>query len=98
MSLCEAFNVRVPEHLWRNTGPEDDPSLRLLATCIVNGIAFHMEAYRVAKQGTQDLDNNTTGFFDTEWNSLCGLQDYGAYQTLEIRGKPYVLVITPHCD
>jgi hypothetical protein len=94
--------LQIPDEAWEESGPKEeddpegsDPSLRLLAQATINGTPCHVEAYRVAKDDIQRVDG---AYFEQEWNGLCALQDYGAYQTTTIRGREYVLVITPHCD
>ncbi len=45
MHKHEAFDVTVDPEVREQTGSENDPRSRLLASAIFNGRCFHMEAY-----------------------------------------------------
>lgn len=41
----EAFEAAVSPAAWEPTGSENDPRSQLLASAIINGCRFHMDAY-----------------------------------------------------
>ena len=89
---------------WSDAGPDEDPGLRLLATLVINGCAMHLAAFRVRNtDDIQELDTCTERNADLRCYER-SYEDYysaatsdGHWHTVEIAGKPYVLIATPYC-
>ena len=86
----------VPEEAWEATGPEDDPKSRLLTTLQINGWANHLEAIAVkTKRGIQvaahsSFQSNLDGMYQAA-------ETEGAFQSVKIGRRWYVLLMTPFC-
>jgi hypothetical protein len=88
------INIKVPDDAWQETGSEADTRSRLLTTIVVNGCFMHLEAYAVADEG--DLQSFADlPYFELEEEAFFSLTT-GATDTVEITGREYLLVATPH--
>lgn len=96
MAYENAKTLEIDDDWWEETGSDDDPSSRLLGSLCINGVYHHLEAYAVTeKKGMQEaadltFEEHVEGMF------LVGQPDK-AFQTVEIRGRQYVLTMTPFC-
>lgn len=82
---------------WTEAGPEDDPRARLLATLYVNQTPHHVEA--LAVDDVEDVVRNQAVHPDYEHmvdQVADAVASQGSWQTVEIDGRNYVLIITPH--
>ena len=91
-----SVTVVIPDDAWEHTGPEDDPSARLLGSLVLYGCYHHLEAYAVIDdEGTQSAAHPS--FHE----NLDGMYAVGEpdkpFQTVEIKGREYVLTMTPYC-
>ena len=92
--------IEIDPQLWEQTGPDHDPTLRLLGpTLRINGTSLHLEAYAVEEPECptlgQRLCPDVEGFLDAEWEALIRLEPDSAMQTTEINGRLYLLVARP---
>jgi hypothetical protein len=89
-------DVDIPNSHWKLTGPMEDISSRLLHTVCVNGVHHHLEAFAVkVKDGIQEV---SSPLFESNYEGMCQASEPdGRYQTTEILGREYVLMMTPHC-
>jgi len=91
----EFTSIQIPDHAWEPSGDNDNPRARLLASMGLNGQPFHVEAYQVktADNGEQVVADPT---FESEWLGICALQnDGGAFRTVFIEDREYVIVVSP---
>lgn len=95
MTKPVAFEVAVPLEAWNRTGPDRDPSLRLHTTAVINKHYFHIEAYAVDPDSSEQ--RLADPWLDPEWEGLCRLEPDGAFETQEIEGREYIIVLRPHC-
>lgn len=92
------ITATIPPEAWEQTGPEENPATRLLCTLRINDYPFHVEAYEVTgcgagdQEGEQDIADS---YFGDEWRGICLLNQDSAYQTMDIGGRFYVVVMTP---
>ncbi len=96
MQKHEAFDVTVDPEVWEQTGSENDPRSRLLTSALINGRYFHMEAYAVEPNASEQRVADP--LFEDEWRGLCLLEPDGAFQTQAIDGREYVIVLRPFCE
>jgi hypothetical protein len=87
------FTLQIPDSDWEDSGPDNDPTARLLAAITLNGCPMHLEAYAVIEDATGQRFEDEA-FIDQENAVLSVLVD-GAARTVEINGRDYVLVATP---
>lgn len=81
--------------IWTECGDESDPSARLLAHIRIAGLDMHLEAWAV----TTDADGMQQATEETrraeEFDQLCTMMDT-TFETVEIRGRQYILIATPY--
>lgn len=83
---------------WKDVSGEDSkPDSRLLTTLSFCGVLHHLEAFAIEERDGLQLT------IDGCWDDTLG--DYyqaaganGPFATVEMRGRRYVLVMTPYCD
>ena len=99
MNMRNTFDTYIPEDAWEPTGVEEDTlSSRLSVTLFINGVPHHLEAYEVKineKSGAQEpvdvvFESNIGGI------GIVSEPD-GPWHTVSIKGKEYVVVMTPFC-
>lgn len=100
--ICDvAFGVpslSIPDDFWMSCGdgPEDAAGDRLLASVTINGVPFMADARAVTDvvSGGYDLqsfeDDGAVDEFTGEVDAV--------YSQVTIRGRQYVLVLTPHVE
>lgn len=95
MSLTTRINI--PPGMWEETGSDDedhkDPRARLLASITINGLPMHLEAFAVVE--VDGIQMAADPAFQRDVEALQDMQDC-AFQTVEIAGRDYILVATPH--
>jgi hypothetical protein len=92
-----AVVVDVPESAWEPTGSEEDPTSRLLAALVVCGYYHHLEAYAV-KEDPEGYQQIADPLFSENFEGMCSLGGPdGPFQTITIKGREYVLAMTPYC-
>jgi hypothetical protein len=101
--------LTIPEDVWREHGewphPGDpttahfQPSDRLSATLTINGTPFFAEAYALVHGEQQAAIQQQAAMQDDDDLDLHHQAAHGdgPFQTMTIRGREYVVVVTPHC-
>lgn len=96
MSYENVIEVTIPEKLWQDTGEEEDKGARLRCTFCINGRDHHVEA--IAVKHREDIQVAVDSVFES---NLHGMYDVGEpdkhFQTMTIKGREYVLSMTPYC-
>lgn len=95
MSPRAVATILVLESSWEKTGDEEDPASRLLATLVVNGVSFHLEAFRVTdlENGQRPAEGLTESFND--WARAASPD--GPFETVSIFDADYVIFASPYC-
>lgn len=100
MDKFTKYSITIAPEDWEPTGPdaesdpdEPDPTARLLASINVNGCALHLEAFAVVDNDS--CQEAAHAHFHDDVEALQNMQDT-AFQTVEINGRTYILVATPH--
>jgi hypothetical protein len=93
------LHFTVPEGMWEEaSGDDEDPRGRLLCMVWVNSVPCHLEAWAVHYDETpmevQQADIRPDDLDDL-FRAVGG---DGPFQTLQIQGRDYILVMTPHCS
>lgn len=101
MSYKNAIKLDIPEDLWENSGPTqpeddvDDPSARMFVTVTIGGVLHYLEAYAVTNGDIQ------AAVYEGFENNIEGAYQLGEpdkrFETVEIKGREYILVMTPYC-
>jgi hypothetical protein len=81
---------------FRPCGSDEDPYSRILARIEIGGVSHHMEGYAVmydADEVQMCADPEFTTTFEDVDQALYG---DGAWHTVELFGREYVLIVTPH--
>lgn len=80
---------------WRDSSEDDDRS-RLLGTIIVAGCYMHLEAYEMIEDedGVQQFRGSYGESADQVYAAISA---EGPWETVEMNGRHYVLIATPHC-
>lgn len=98
------FNLEIPEDAWEETGPAEDRRARLYVSpsrLTIAGCAMHLEAIavRVDEQSCPSLvfDAPDEAEFSCQpaIDAIYDLRDADAPDSIEIRGREYVLVAYP---
>lgn len=86
--------VEIPDRMWTETGPDEDPAARLLARIAILGTDMHLEAVavRIVDHMQRALDSD-----DSFGNLAAFAEPDGPFQTTSIRGRDYVLAAYPYC-
>jgi len=97
MNNTTAFHSWIEPEDWEQTGPEDDPATRLLATIQINDLYMHLEAIEVSiVDGIQKSTHwEYEDIFENHFSNFGG---DGRMQTTEINGRKYALFASPFCD
>jgi len=94
-------SLHIPEDAWEACGPEEDtgepgdPTAELTCTVVVNGVSFHADAYAVvsADFGLAAAHPDHERDLDAVYAAA---HAEGRFDTVEIGGRDYVMVLTPH--
>ena len=88
-------SITIPDDAWRDTGGDDDPSSRLLASFTINGVMMHLEAYAVKPLAGP---NDEFRLVDADADEALGLLigDGFPTDTFERNGRSYAFVATPY--
>ena len=96
MSNRVIHDLVIDDDEWEPTGSDDDLDSRLLLTVCVNGVNHHLEAYAVEVK--EDIQVVRDSLFESNYEGMCmASEPDGRYQTTTIKGREYVLLMTPHC-
>ena len=91
-------SARVPpESLYWRDSSEDRDGSRLLATLELGGCMMHLEAY-LAIDDEDHVQQFPGAFGDTADKVYEAVGCDGAWHTVEINGRSYVLIATPFCQ
>jgi hypothetical protein len=91
-----AVTVALPEDAWENTGPEEDPSARLLASLVLYGCYHHLEAYAVKPDEDTQCAAHESFSSNVDGMYAVGEPDK-PFQSVDIKGREYILTMTPYC-
>lgn len=85
--------IEIPDSLWLETGPDEDPRARLLSRVEILGTFMHLEAIavRTDPDHIQRADHSDESFA----NLAIYAEPDGPFDTTAIRGRDYVLVAYP---
>lgn len=94
-------SLHVPEDAWEACGPEEDtgeagdPTAELTCTVVVNGVSFHADAYAVVS--TDGCQEAAHPYHEGDLDAVyAAAHAEGRFDTVEIGGRDYVVVLTPH--
>lgn len=93
----EVIELSIPDDEWQPNPGLNDPLSGLAGpTVIINGLPMHMEAWQVVNsdEGQEAVDTWAEEYFGLRG----AVHAYGAFQTLTIGDREYVVVLSPHCD
>lgn len=91
--------LTIQPHEWEENGPKGDPTARLRVTVDINGVPHHCEAYAVEMRGTvQEQVASLDVWGDTIGAVYGAVGGDGAWASQDIKGRQYVLIVTPHCN
>ena len=85
----------IPDNCWKETGPDECRHGRLLCHMRIMDCDIHLQAWLVRESagGLQHF-----AVYDEDYDSLVQLLGSGGFDTVEIRGKQYVIAALPHCQ
>lgn len=99
-TMTDDPQVQIFDEQWQENGSDDKPWARLLVTLYINGVACHLEAIAVEEDSENDIGMQCACDTDDE-STLDALAEAaspsGQWDTMEIRGREYVVFATPHC-
>jgi hypothetical protein len=86
--------LAVSEDLWRDAGDDEDPTSRLRIVAWISGTMHHLEAIAVSNE--DGLQSGARPWSETYLGALdLAVGGDGPYNTIQIRGREYVLVLAP---
>lgn len=94
------MNIDIPEDVWEDISKDDrKPGSYLLATLQINGKNHHLEAIEVESlPQSKHLQKAVCSVCD---DILLKYRDAveaeGPFNTVQIQGRSYVLMVTPYC-
>lgn len=94
VNLLNFFEVPVGALDFRDA-TEDNDGTRLLATLQIGSALFHVMAY-LAVTDTEGVQQFTGCWGEEADEVSAAIGMHSAWQTVEINGREYVLIITPH--
>ena len=94
-----ALEFTIDDSLWEESGVDDyDRTARLHATVCINGVFHHLEAFAVVEnEKTHVQEAADTAFEDNNGGIYDVAEPDGHWQTVKIKGRDYVLAMTPFC-
>jgi hypothetical protein len=101
MSLTYApIDVTIPEDRWAPIGwhstPNEDPWIRLMGPPLcINGCLMHVMAYQV--KTVNDVQEPAHRALVEDYLLMQQIYE-GAYETVTVRNREYVLIIHPYSD
>ena len=93
------IRIKVPDAAWEPTGLARDETARLMAIrdLSICNLYCHLEAIAV-KENDQGIQEAADPEFQSNLDGMYLVCDEcGAFNTVEINGRDYVLVVTPSC-
>ena len=99
INMEPALELVIDDSLWEESGVDDyDRSARLSTVICINRVFHHLEAYAVVENGKTHIQEPADIAFETNLDGLCSVAEpNGHWQTVKIRDRDYVLVVTPFC-
>lgn len=98
-----SWGLNIPLDQWQQTGPEDDPSARLLKSFTINGCSMHLEAVAVTEGEARtllDVEAPEQEYHDSvpSWiqEAIAASADYEPVETIKMDGRSYILIATPY--
>lgn len=90
-----AININLTDIKFEQVG-HDDPASKLLATITFGGVSHHLEAIAVSESDTGE--QQAASIADRDDFDEIGEAFYGdgAFHTVAIRGREYVLFLSPY--
>lgn len=88
--------LQIDESEWTPNDALDDPRSRMLALIYINGCPMHLEAWAVI-DGENGQEAALSEDADDYESLYLAVHADGGFQTVEIAGREYILVATPHC-
>lgn len=91
-----AIEIEIPDDIWEEVGSDEDLRSRLYCSFLIGGVYHHVEAIAVKMEGhyQKAVDSEFDGVLD-------GMYEISTpdkpFQTITIRGREYVLTMTPFC-
>src|SRR5258705_1748243 len=89
--------IEASDIAWEQTG-EEFPASRLIATIVVAGCRMHLEAYAVEENLNEGNEQTFPADYvdvpDKDYEAVGGV---GAWHTVTINRREYVLIATPFC-
>ena len=92
------IQITIPDDAWEPNDALEDPRSRLLCQIVINDCPMHLEAWQVS------YDEASLGRLQflvdggDELDAIAGAVGAdGAFQTVEIGDREYVLVASPYC-
>ena len=90
--------VEIPDSMWEEIGESPRPYTRLIAALNINGVMFHVTAIQV-KTLRDGYQKAATHQGTRELNNLYTLdEDVGAFATMRIKRRKYVVYLSPFGD
>lgn len=91
----QSYALNIPFEQWEQTGSEEDITSRLLApSVVICGLPVHVEAFAVVEDA-EGIQCAADPMFRDEVTTLQDMQDT-AFRTVEMNGREYIIVATPH--
>lgn len=79
-------------------GSDEDPTSRLLGTLSVGGVSHHAELLAVVYNDDEEIQEAADPSFQEMVDQVySGVGGDGPWQTIEIDGRAYALIVTPYC-
>lgn len=90
--------ITIPDDAWSGTYPDNDPQSRLHVSVVLNGMLFHLTAFRIKARwselgGLQEPDNEAHRPEYNRWCSAAGLGE--PFEEISIMGRQYVVFASP---
>lgn len=93
----QVTHLPIEQIQFEASGPDDDKTSRLLATLYIGSLPCHLEAIAV-KENKKYGQVAANGAFENNLNGMFqAAEPDGAFDTIEMNGRDYVLLLTPHC-
>jgi len=93
------FELSIPDSQWEPCGVDDENFESRLATAVyINGVPHHLEAFQIKVNEKTGAQEAVDVAFEPNIGGICDVAEPdGHWQTVTIKDKEYVLVMTPFC-
>lgn len=93
-TTCERTpKIAIPDDVWLETGPDEDPRARLLSRIEISGTVMHLEAIAVSRDANRIQQADSAE--DTLTNLAILAEPDGPFDVTSVAGRDYVLVAYP---